>query len=303
MNKVIQLSLLAKISGNVNADEVVGTRLTLKKMYNNEGEVLPFISPRAIKYAIRQALKSRGYEIDPFREEGKKSNDSSSQENKKKRQQQLNDAANPRRYIDNDLFGYMRTKEGGSISRQAPIAFSYFKAIQDTTICTDFGVRYPREDDNQDPVPFEIEVAEFIGKLNVIIYDYIGKKGYGLKEEDFTLDDEERKKRLSDFLDIFLTPSYVLPRRSNSLNIPEYIAVLVVLSKNGPKPIYQYFNYQIEDNDRKIDEEKLRLLKELFENSETEIFLVDYGVIKLPPVFEIKKVKEAIKKMVSFYFE
>ncbi|MCL6579705.1 MAG: hypothetical protein K6T73_10070, partial [Candidatus Bathyarchaeota archaeon] len=66
--RVVQVSILARIYGNVNADEVIGTRVTLKKMYSTTGEVLPFVSSRAIKYSIRQALKERGYEIDPFKE-------------------------------------------------------------------------------------------------------------------------------------------------------------------------------------------------------------------------------------------
>lgn len=293
MNKVVQISILAKISGNVNADEVVGTRVTLKKMYNTEGEVLPFVSPRAIKYAIRQALKERGYEIDPFIEEG----------------QQLNDSGDPVRYVDNDLFGYMKTKkggrkgEGGSISRQAPIALSYLKAIYDTPISTEFGARFPRKEDQQDPVPFEIEVAEFIGKLNAIIYDYVGKKGYNLKELDFNLDEEERRKRLRDFLEIFLTPSYVLPRRSNSLNIPEYISALVILSYEGPKPIFQYFNYYTEENRIKIKEDQLEQLKTLLQNTKSEIFLIDYNNAIMPSNFATKKVNESIEEILDFYFE
>ena len=62
VGKVIQISVLTRIEGNVNADEVIGTRITIKKMYSPIGEVLPFVSARAIKYSIRQALKERGYE-------------------------------------------------------------------------------------------------------------------------------------------------------------------------------------------------------------------------------------------------
>lgn len=66
MSRVIQISILGKVSGNVNADEVIGNRATLKKMYSSTGEVLPFISARSIKYAIRQAFKETNFEIDPF---------------------------------------------------------------------------------------------------------------------------------------------------------------------------------------------------------------------------------------------
>lgn len=291
MSKVVQISILAKISGNVNADENIGTRITLKKMYSSDGSVLPFVSARAIKYAIREALKEKGYEIDPFISEGN----------------QLNDSGNPERYIDNDLFGYLSTSkgkkkgEGSAKSRQAPIALSYLKAIYDTPISTEFAARFPREKNQDNPVPFEIEVAEFIGRLNAIIYDYVGKKGPGEREENFELDKEEIEKRLRDFLDIFLTPSYVLPRRTNSLNIPEYIVGLVVLSENGPKPIYQYLDYEVEERELKVKEEKLNQLIKITEKS--KCFLINYNNAILPQTnFEIKEVKEAIDEIIKFYF-
>ncbi|MEM7818436.1 MAG: type I-B CRISPR-associated protein Cas7/Cst2/DevR [Candidatus Aenigmatarchaeota archaeon] len=291
MSKVVQISILAKISGNVNADESIGTRITLKKMYSSDGSVLPFVSARAIKYAIREGLKNRGYEIDPFVSEGN----------------QLNDFGDPEKYIDNDLFGYLTTEkgkrkgEGGAKSRQAPIALSYLKAIYDTPISTEFAARFPREENQDNPVPFEIEVAEFIGRLNAIIYDYVGKKGPGKKEKDFELRKEEREKRLRDFLDIFLTPSYVLPRRTNSLNIPEYIVSLVVLSENGPKPIYQYLDYEVEERELKVKEEKLNQLIKITEKS--KCFLINYNNAILPQTnFEIKEVKEAIDEIIKFYF-
>jgi len=91
MVRVAQISVLAKVAGNVNADEVIGQRITLKKFYTSEGEVKPFISARAVKYAIRQALKTQGFEVDPFQlERGR-----------------LFDSGNPLKYIDNDIFGFM----------------------------------------------------------------------------------------------------------------------------------------------------------------------------------------------------
>lgn len=288
MSKTIQIAILAKIVGNVNADETIGTRVTLKKMHGSNGEVLPFVSARALKHSIRQAFEDKGYTIDPFNKEG----------------QQLNDSGNPVKFVDNDLFGYMSTRkgkkvgEGGSISRQAPIALSYLKALYDTPVTTEFGARFPRGEGQDNPVPFEIEVAEFIGRLNCIVYDYIGKK-WGRKESDFTLQKEESDKRIKDFLDIFLTPSYVLPRRTNSLNIPEYISALVILSKEGPKPIYQYLDYKVEDKEISIKDDKFSQLCEIKGNA--ELFLIDYNNCTLPENVDKKKVKSAIEHIHNFY--
>lgn len=302
MSKVVQISLLTKISGNVNADESLGTRITLKKMYNSEGEVLPFVSARAIKYSIRKALKERGYKIDPYLEMG---------DNARRRggDQQV-DAANPIEYIDNDLFGYMNPKKGKiACKRQAPIAIGYLKALRDTPVSTEFGARFPREGSSDNPTPFEIEVAEFIGRLNVLIYNYVGKAGDRSAEvppEDlkgWSLKEEERKRRLGDFLEILLTPSYVLPRRTNSLQMPEYITGIVVLSKYGPQPIYQYLDYFMENKGITLNTDLLDLLRSTL-GERAEIFVLDYGkrVLDDPSVYPVIKVKGVISKIRDFYF-
>ena len=96
MMKTVQISILARVYGNVNADETIGNRITIKKFYSSEGEVLPFISARAIKYSIRKALKEAGFEIDPFVSD----------------KIEMKDSGDPVRYIDNDLFGFMAPYKG-----------------------------------------------------------------------------------------------------------------------------------------------------------------------------------------------
>ncbi|RLF61135.1 MAG: type I-B CRISPR-associated protein Cas7/Cst2/DevR [Thermoplasmata archaeon] len=265
MGKVVQISVLGKVYGNVNADEVIGTRVTLKKMYSSGGEVLPFVSARAVKFAIRQALKEQGFEIDPF------------VENPEEREAlRLRDTGNPRKYIDNDLFGYMVTTGRGETARkrQGPIALSYFKAVHDTPIKSEFAARFPRpwgEGKERNPVPFEVEVAEFIGRLNCIMYDYIGRF-----EDGDELDQGERRKRIQAFLDVFLTPKYVLPRRTNSLNIPEYIASLVTLSEKGPLPVFQYLDYDFQESKVNIRSLEIMMRRREIKEGAKYIFLIDY---------------------------
>lgn len=314
MNKVVQISIVARISGNVNADEVIGTRITLKKMYSSSGEVLPFVSARAIKFAIREALIQKGFKIDPL------VHNPQAQETLR-----LSDSGNPIEFIDNDLFGYMVTEGRGRTARRrhAPISISYFKALKDTPIKSEIGGRFPRrfvEYKNKEdvaPVPFEIEVAEFIGKVNCIMYDYIGKfkeeeldknsKEKLIKEEKegitfYKLDDNERKRRIRAFLEVFLTPQYVLPRRTNSLNIPEYIAALISLSERGPIPIFQYLTYNFDKNS--VDDKAIKQLinREEIRILNPKLYFIDYlGNYDLLPN-EIKKVtvKEVIEEIVNF---
>ncbi|AFU57334.1 putarive CRISPR-associated protein, DevR (Cas7) family [Candidatus Nitrososphaera gargensis Ga9.2] len=295
MGKVVQISILAKIVGNVNADEVIGNRATLKKMYSSDGEVLPFVSARAIKFAIREALRQRSYDIDPYQKKG----------------DQLLDSGNPVKYIDNDLFGYMHApkKEEGqkkgviALRRQAPIAISYLKSLRNTPIKSEFAARFPRTDgDGENPVPFEIEVAEFIGRLNCLIYEYVGLKSSDEKKE-WELKREERNKRIKDFLEILLTPTYVLPRRTNSLNIPEYYVSLVTLSERGPLPIYQYLDYV---NDKtimlSIDMLNLMMSRPEIRNNIKEAYLIDYHNALDKPVngFSSPSLSDAIGRIISF---
>jgi len=306
MSKVVQISILGKIYGNVNADEVIGTRITLKKMYSSSGEVLPFVSARAVKYAIRKALKEKGFETDQLIENPEA-----------EESLRLADTGNPIRFVDNDLFGYMLTKGRGEVAvrRQAPIALSYFKALKDTPIKAEFAARFPRSlEKESNPVPFEVEVAEFIGRLNCIIYDYVGDFTEEAKQPN-ALEDikkqpilplEERMRRLNAFLEILLTPSYVLPRRTNSLNIPEYIAALVSCSKNGPVPIFQYLNYDFESN--KVDGKALEILSERinkeFNNKAVKLFYIDYrgDDVSIPNNIQKIKLHELLNEICKFYF-
>jgi CRISPR-associated protein Cst2 len=310
MGKVVQISILGKISGNVNADEVIGNRTTLKRMYSSTGEVLPFVSARAIKFAIRQAMLSRGLPIDPLNE------DPTATEVLR-----LADIGEPDKYVDDDLFGYMLTKGrsgtelGRSFRRHAPVAISYFKALHDTPIKSEFAAKFPRIGDKENnPVPFEVEVAEFIGRLNIVIYDYIGdfSKSTTLKDdvkrrlkEDLILDKAERVKRLSEFLDIVLTPSYVLPRRTNSLSIPEYLVALICMSKKGPLPIYQYLDFKYE-NQLLLDSSLLESLTNRpdiaskVEGGEARLYLIDYHQMAENKIFQQNTViRTDIKKVIS----
>lgn len=275
--RVAQISILARVYGNVNADEVIGQRITIKKMYSSEGEVYPFISARAIKRCIRDALATRDYSIDPFSLEGKR----------------LVDIGDPKKYVDDDLFGFMRAPRGKrevALRRQGPVAISYFKALKDTPIKSELGLRAPRPEKSVKEIkkkekallPFEIEVADFIGRLNILIYDYIGKyigtEGKKAQPGKEFIEPKEREERLEDFLEILLTPGYILPKRTNSLNVPEYFASLVSLSGN-PYPIYQYLDYVLDEGGKvKVDMEKLKVVlarEEIAKN--TRMFLIDYG--------------------------
>lgn len=296
MPKVSQIALLCKISGNVNADEVIGQRITLKRFYTSDGEVKPFISARAVKYAIRQALAQKGLSIDPFQLTNKKP-------------QRLIDSGDPIKYVDNDIFGFMVAEQEKEIARrrQAPISLSYCRALRNTAIKAEFALRAPRPQGTAgDPLPFEVEVAEWIGRLDCLIYDYVGLyQGTESRDAEANqpfISDDERKKRLKSFLEVFLTPSYVLPRRTNSLVIPEYIALLITLSEHGPWPIYQYLDYKVDGAKPVID---ITLLNKLLERNFqlNHLWIIDY-MDAVPQQFKFRvsvdKLVDIINKVTEF---
>jgi hypothetical protein len=62
------------------------------------------------------------------------------------------------------------TQKGQAYKRQAPIAISYFKALRDTPIKSEFAARFPRSgNEGSNPVPFEVEIAEFIDRNPIIV--------------------------------------------------------------------------------------------------------------------------------------
>jgi CRISPR-associated protein Cst2 len=293
--KVAQISILTKIAGNVNADEVIGQRITLKKFYTSEGGIRPFVSARAIKYAIRQCLRDEyGFNIDPFQPV----------------ERRLLDTGDPIKYVDNDIFGFMAAEKRDELARrrQAPIALSYLRALRDTAIKAEFALRAPRPGGTEgNPLPFEVEVAEWIGRIDCLIYDYIGK-WQGTEREGVVAGQEfipknERKKRLEAFLKVFMTPKFVLARRTNSLVIPEHLVALVALSEKGPWPIYQYLDYETKDGKFQINVEKLEKLNNR-KFTICKMNLIDYAksVPEKCPISTLpaEKLPELVRDIVTF---
>jgi len=275
MRKIV-IGLLTRVSGNINANEVDGDRIRIKKLVSTNGEIYPFVSARAVKRGIREKLgEVDGIEVDPFRvgEGGK-----------------LADSGDPVKYTDNDLFGYLYI-QGTSTQkpRQAPISLSPIIALEHTPIEVDFGGRFPKEPGSNNPTPFETEVADFIGLLKVVITERIGiftenEKTDQIKEWDeyvnegkvskqgaedikYVFDDTERIKRVKSFLEILLNEGWVYPRKTNYLAMADHSSAIVYA---GEKlyPIWKAHNnykfeiknvpYQIEQNTEFLEAYELK---------------------------------------------
>jgi CRISPR-associated protein Cst2 len=290
VGRIAQIAILCNVPfGLANADWTQGQRIMMKKFTDPWGRgIIPFISPRAVKYAIRQALRERGYEIDPFQLRDVQGNIRSL------------DTGDPIKYVDNDLFGFMAAEEKGKQARrrQGPVAIGYLTSMKPLPdISTDLGLRSPRSPD-QPPMITETEVATFPAKLRAAVYNYVGvwegTEGEVKKGEKF-IDEKEKRRRIRDLLDILLTPSYVLPRRSASLSVPEYIIGLVTLSSNGIRPIYQYLSI---DDRGSVDTQPLSRLKNI-SIGWGETFMVEY-IVSPPNTFPAVSSREAVERITNF---
>lgn len=248
MRKVV-IGILTHVSGNVNANEVEGDRIRIKKLVSASGETYPFISARAVKRGIREKFAEFEFKVDPFRiGEGNK----------------LADSGDPIEYVDNDLFGYLYIKGNQQKARVSPISMSPIVAIEHTPIQIDFGGRFPRELGESNPTPFEIEVADFVGLMKVVITErcgifvesektdqlkkwdeYVKEKRIEKIDNGYKLNDDERINRVKAFLEILLNEGWAYPRRANFFTTSEHVSAIVYCGEKL-NPIWRYID--IENN-------------------------------------------------------
>jgi len=272
--------LLLKVSGNVNADAGVGTRIPLKKIITMNKEIKAFVSSRCIRRGIRKRMYERGLGIDPMFVKGEK----------------LFDAADPIKYADDDLFGYLAP--GEVTSRNGPIKISPLISLKHTEIKVEFAARFPRSDFISEaqkayPTPYEIEVAEFIGRLNVIISDQVGKfyedeliedvkEKIGKKEGDYgnlskvgdqyVLPLDKRRERLKVFLEILLREGWEFPRGAQSPNVPEYHYAVIMLT-NRFVPMFGYVDITEEGV---LDGALLSRMRQQYSGLFEKLIVIDY---------------------------
>jgi len=161
--KAVQIKLKVKLGWNINANEQIGTRVTAKYLVKGDG-LYPFISARNIRFGIRQKFLEKGYEIDWYRwEESKK---------------ELKDSADPIRFVDNDIFGYMYPIEDvGAIKRVSPVWVSPWLADEPVELSTDQGGKFPRKEGQ--PMLMENEIFPPVeGTVYFVITERIGKFDY-----------------------------------------------------------------------------------------------------------------------------
>ena len=292
------ISILARVKGNVNANAPIGAALIgIKKFFTTEGETRVYVSGRCVKYCIKQQLAEKGNQLSKL----------------SRVQRVLRSEGDPVSYIDDDLFGYLIPEE--ERRRFAPIKTDGIVALKHCEITRDFAGRFdPRAEEY--PSPFEVEVADFVGRNNWIIADRIGKfhkielkeemtKSLELKEDLYCLPSEERRKRLRDFLDILLKERYTFPRSAVGLHQPEYYYAFILLSKRQ-LPLFSFVNYEFKGGKILPDYKKLEAFTTFLEKEE-KIILIDYegaGVKPENEKIEVKTVRdldEVINNILNYF--
>jgi len=265
------ISLILKVSGNVNADASVGTRIPLKKLITWNQEVRPFVSARCIRRCIRERLFEKGLPIDPLQMIGRGE------------RQQLGDIGNPVRYVDDDVFGFFSPQEP-PIHRSSPIKISHLISLRHAEIKVEFAGRFQRGFLPQyvegPPAPFEIELADWLGKLNVIISDRIGRFSDEELTEDvrrelgeqLELSKNERIKRLSSFLEVLLWEGWTFPRGAQSPCVPEFNYAIIGLT-NRLAPIFGYVDITDEGE---LDMDLIEKMRGTYGQLIDKLFILNY---------------------------
>jgi len=278
--KRVLISILARVKGNVNANGTIAALTEIKKFFTTEGETRVYVSGRCVKYCIKERLaKDKNLPLSPLT----------------RVQRVLQPAGNPVEYVDDDLFGYLIP--GEERKRFAPIKTDGIVSLRHCEITRDFGGRFDPTG-QEDPSPFEVEVADFIGQNNWILTENIGR----FKREELTdeiidnalkenkvvpreseqgiyyLPPNERKNRVKSFLDVLLKERYTFPRSATGLHQPQYYYA-VILFTNRLLPLFAHVDYAVKDGRVLLDAKKLKNLLNLL-NSDEKIIVIDFeGVL------------------------
>ena len=301
------IASIIKVTGNVNADMGVGTRIPLKKILTWRQETKVFVSARCIRRCIRERLFEKGFLIDPLQLVGRGG------------AQQLGDVGNPIEYIDDDIFGYLIPSEP-PLKRSSPVKISHLISLRHTEVKPEFAARFPREFlpefVKEYPVPFEIEVAEWLGRLETIISDKVGcfeedelkkefKSGLERRGRQYYLDTSKRRERLRALLEVLVWEGWQFPRAAQSPSVPEFYYSVIALTERFV-PIFGYVDIDEED---KLAHKRLDDLRKLYGPLIDRLFVLDYrdakywsykrvdGILKLDR--EDKLEAEAVKRFIT----
>jgi CRISPR-associated protein Cst2 len=181
----MEVVFLAKAEkSNVNASGTEGNITSLKKTTEIDDTQRIFISGASAKYSLKQYLADTGWELSPLKSKTKAA--------------QITTECKPKKYIDDDLFGYMDTEK--DVKRVAPVKTSGMIALFPYANDLNRGVRFDPE--TQKHSLYDIEIATSVFRSNwVIELDRVGVTTQKAEGEVFSLPPKEKEKRVKAFLE------------------------------------------------------------------------------------------------------
>lgn len=240
----------------------------------------PYVSGQAFRYWLRETLEEKfNWEMSPISREKKIAFTE----------------ANPIKYPDDDVFGYMRAmkkKDGGTVTRISPLKNSPLVSVVGQNPTNDFGVMARHGEG--DPVPYEHEFystvlkgifsidlsslgifceSEKSGYRNMYpkLVELAEEKGLSHEEDYWMLDDETRISRAQDIINAL---PYLAGGAKNTSHLTDVTPKILVLAAiDGGNHIFM--NVVREENDEIIfDIEALdEVINEYSDILKTDIFI------------------------------
>jgi len=312
--KAIAIGYLANVSlGNVNASHTEGNVMVAKKVTLPDGSTIPYISGQAIRRMIRDRLEDLGWQLsEPFSLVSG---------------QEVVPPVKPWKYIDEDIFGYMDTKQNRR--RTSPVRVSsligLFKFHGDRDLGTRSFEKFGQAMEAGGNM-FETEVYNNLFKGNILIeIDRVGfyldlevgkdtdttpencekielpEEIWGKNRWAFVLNTEEKMKRLSGFHDAikYLWGGGRTARMLVDLS-PRFIAIMFLKVKH---PVFlEAFKVDYETSYRLEDKLIAQAIKRFEGRYDTVVFGLDPGFFEnegeiektLRELGEVMTVSEAI---------
>lgn len=189
----------------------------------------PYVSAQAWRYWWRETIKNKtNREMSPISREEKTAFT----------------LINPFKYIDDDVFGYMRALEkklGGTLTRISPLKNSPLISIYNQTPTNDYGVM-SRQEGN--PVPYEHEFYSVILKgifsldiTNTGVFGLTNKTGYKNLDENYVEKIKESIKETNSFYEDS-QKAYYLPKEERIKRIQDTINALSYLSGGAKQTLH-----------------------------------------------------------------
>jgi len=228
-----------------DAGERTENTITVKSIRKGK-DIYPYISAQALRYWWRETLENKyNWEMSPIDRETKIAFTQ----------------ANPFKYPDDDVFGYMRAQgksDGGTVTRLSPLKNSPLISILPNQLTNDFGVMSRQKEG--DPVPhehqfystvmhgifsFDLEsVGIFLGnyktgqrhlneKLVKKHKDSIEKSGATEKENSYCLPRTEREKRATETIAVLPFISGGAKSALHLTDVTPKLLVLVILNSGN----------------------------------------------------------------------